>query len=102
LAEAEGTATGPRFGVAWWILFTTFLILILQMGPGVIYVVSQGIAPAFDWAGFIGFSLGSAILPLVVGLVGLVWRRRPGLGYCLVAVLTFLTFEVAAIVTMEI
>ncbi len=98
MAEPANTPAKPRLSTGWWVLFTFVLLLGLQTGIPLFIVFSQGLTSGFDWAGFIGFSLGSIAVPLVIGCLGLLWRSRRGLGYCLVAVSLFLILEAANLV----
>ncbi len=65
------------------------LLAVLQAGPSLWIVFSEGRAEGFDWAGYVGYQLGSLAVPLVVGCLGLIFRRNPGLGFFVVALSVF-------------
>lgn len=65
------------------------VIAVLQIGPSLAIIIQRDVAGGFDWAGYIGYQLGSMAVPLVVGCLGLLFRRNPGLGYFTVSVLVF-------------
>lgn len=70
-----------------WI--TVLVIAVLQSGPSLSIIFQRGIAGSFDWAGYIGYQLGSMAVPLALGCLGLLFRRNPGLGYFVVAIAVF-------------
>ncbi|GAB5445615.1 hypothetical protein [Gymnodinialimonas sp.] len=78
----------------------TFTCLIaLQAGPILYIVITQDRLDGFDWAGFIGYSLGSVALPMAVGCVGLLYRRRAGIAYFVVSLLVFLFASFGSLAT---
>ena len=68
------------------------------MGLPLYIVFREGLTQSFDWAGFIGFSLGLITVPLVIGCLGLLWRSRRGLGFFLVSLAAVLLLNSANIV----
>ncbi len=80
-------------------MFTVVLLLVLQTAIPVYIIYSEGLASGFDWAGFVGFSLGSIAIPLLLGCLGLLWRKRRGLGFCLVALGVFFVLQGASLVS---
>ncbi|MEJ6389070.1 hypothetical protein [Gymnodinialimonas ulvae] len=91
----DAASSRPRRPVAWWVLFTFVLLLTFQTAVPVYIVISQGLAPGFDWGGFIAASLGFIAIPMLLGCLGLVWRSRRGLGFCIVAVAVYFALEFA-------
>ncbi len=79
-------------------LFTFILLWGLQAGFPLYIILTEGAGSGFDWAGFIGFSLGLIAIPMLFGCLGLLWRKRPGLGFFLVAFVAFLVLNTANIV----
>jgi hypothetical protein len=87
-----------RRPVWWWVVFTFVLLLVLQTAVPLYIIFSEGLASGFDWAGFTGFTLGYIAGPLLFGCLGLLWRGRRGLGFCLVALGVFFALQGAGIV----
>ncbi|MEX3014877.1 hypothetical protein [Gymnodinialimonas hymeniacidonis] len=98
MAEDTDTTPRPRRRTGWWVLFTFILLWGLQAGFPLYIILSEGVASGFDWAGFIGFSLGLIAIPLLLGCLGLLWRKRPGLGFFIVAFAAFVVLNSANIV----
>jgi hypothetical protein len=71
------------------VLATIVVIVALQAGPSLWIVFARGLAANFDWIGYTAFQLGSLVLPLAVGCLGLLFRRNPGLGFFVVSVAMF-------------
>lgn len=65
------------------------MIAVLQAGPSLFIVFADGLAGRFDWLGYTAYQLGSLVVPLLAGCAGLLLRRNPGLGYCIVALTVF-------------
>lgn len=84
--------------MAWWVVFTFVFLFGLQTGFPLYIIVSEGAVAGFDWAGFIAFSLGLIAIPLLLGCLGLLWRRRPGLGYFLIAFVAFVVLNSANLI----
>lgn len=76
--------------MSWWVLVTLVCLLALQAGPILYIVITQDRLAGFDWSGFIGYTLGSVAVPMALGCLGLLYRRRAGLAYFVVSVLVFL------------
>ena len=63
---------------------------------GLALVLTVAFAVVVAPPGGFGYALGRGVVPLVLGGVGLLWRRRPVLGYWLVFVAAFLLMAVGA------
>lgn len=87
---AELDPPKPRRPVAWWVLVTFVCLIALQAGPPLYIVIVQERLAGFDWAGFIGYALGSVAVPMVVGCLGLIYRRHAGLAYFVLSLAVFL------------
>ena len=57
-------------------------------------VFSDGLTDVFDWAGFMGYSLGSVAVPMAFGCFGLLIRRNRGLGFFVVSLIMFFVAEI--------
>lgn len=68
---------------------TLVFLVALQAGLPLYIVFTQNLWAGFDWSGFIGYTLGSVALPMAVGCLGLLIRRRPGLAYFIVSVAVY-------------
>lgn len=97
--KATLSRTKPRRPVAWWVLVTFVFLTVLQAGLPLYIVTTQNLWDGFDWAGFIGYTLGSIAVPMAVGCLGLLFRRRPGLAYFLVSVAVFVFATLGSAVT---
>uniref|UniRef100_A0A975TX48 Uncharacterized protein n=1 Tax=Gymnodinialimonas phycosphaerae TaxID=2841589 RepID=A0A975TX48_9RHOB len=75
--------------MAWWVLVTFVCLMTLQTGPVLYIAVEQDRLAGFDWAGFTGYSLGYVAVPMAVGCLGLLYRRRAGPAFFLVSVVVF-------------
>ncbi len=95
---AEPTEPAPRKRrTARWVLITFVVLLVLQSGPAIYIVVSRDLAGSFDWPGFLGYTLGAVAVPMAIGCLGLLWRKRPGLGFSLVAFGAYVFAELGAL-----
>jgi len=86
--------------VAWWVLRTFVLLVTLQVGLPLQIVWAQDLWDGFDWAGFIGYTLGSVAVPMAVGCLGLLIRRRPGLAFFALSVAAYLFATFGSIATL--
>lgn len=90
MAEPVITPTAPRKKrTGRWVLATILIIAILQTGPSLWIVTSRDLTAGFDWVGYSVYQLGSMVVPLAAGCLGLLFRRKPGLGYFIVAMIVF-------------
>ncbi|QXT41280.1 hypothetical protein [Gymnodinialimonas ceratoperidinii] len=68
---------------------TVTLLAVLQVGPSLYIIVSRGLIGHMDWPGYTAYQLGSLIVPLLLGSIGLLLRRHRGLGYLIASLLAF-------------
>ncbi|WP_341861900.1 hypothetical protein [Gymnodinialimonas sp. 57CJ19] len=72
-----------------WVGVTIAFLAVLQFGPSLAIIVQRDMMGQMDWAGYIGYQLGSLFVPLVIGCLGLLFRRNRGLGYFVVSFMVF-------------
>jgi hypothetical protein len=82
-----------------WVVATIVLLVILQAGPSLYIVASRGIGASFNWAGYIGYQMGSLVIPLAVGCLGLLFRPNRGLGFFVAALAMFLLAVIGNLAT---
>ncbi|MBF9043871.1 hypothetical protein HKCCE4037_11075 [Rhodobacterales bacterium HKCCE4037] len=92
MAEPDDTAPRRRPPVGKWIIATFIVLVVLQLGPLVLLVVSDQIevSAIADPSYLIGYTLGSIALPMLVACVALLLRRGRGPAYLALSVLLFL------------
>lgn len=94
----ETTTAAPRKRrTGRWIAATVALIATLQITPSLLIVFQRDLAGSFDWPGYIAYQLGTLVVPLALGCLGLLFRRNPGLGYFIVAFSVFLFSSLGAL-----
>lgn len=79
-----------------WVFITVVVIAVLQFGPSLSIIISRQIAGEFNWAGYISYQIGSMVVPLVVGCLGLLFRRNRGLGYFIASILVFVMASIGS------
>ncbi|WP_166486141.1 hypothetical protein [Jannaschia sp. CCS1] len=89
MAKPPDPATPRNTRLGRWIWVTITVIAVVQVAPSLFIVFQRGIAGSFDWIGYIIFQLGTLIVPLAIGCLGLLFRRNRGLGFFIVSVLAF-------------
>lgn len=82
-----------------WVSVTIAFLAVLQFGPSLAIIVQRDMLGHMDWAGYIGYQLGSLFVPLVIGCLGLLFRRNRGLGYFVVSLIVFLFASVGSTLT---
>ncbi len=80
-----------------WIGLTIVLLGGLHFGPSIAIVLDRGIAGSFDWVGFTAYQLGRMVVPLVIGCLGLLIRRRPGPGFFATTMAAYLVMTIGSL-----
>lgn len=73
----------------WWVLVTFVFITAAQASIPLFVVFSEDLAGTMEWGFFIGHILGLAAVPMVLGCLGLFFRRNRGVAYFVVSLVAF-------------